>query len=335
MPLMPLKLAIVGAGHMADHFHLPALAKCLEILRGGAELSGVIDPDEGKRTGVMKRWRVARGYACVSEMLDEMRPDAALVLVPYRLNGQVALELMKHGIHMLMEKPPAMSKAQMNELRALAREKNCIVQVGYNRRHWPAMKTALEWIGESGQPIQHMRGTKHRTNRINEDYVFYTFSHVLDLLLSVGGEVVQMQTIRQHIPSTEAFNFFITLGFRDGAVAQATGMPHVSFNQEFYEFHTLDSTVAVDQRWGTEEPAMIWQSRGQHVVRRAEFSKGNERLETDGFTVQYSVFLHALLHGGRAWPSLDDCAPTIELAEALRAGRSWEADTGCPTPSAP
>jgi predicted dehydrogenase len=318
----PIQLALIGVGGQAHHSHLPAL----EIYRaqhpGTVECIAIVDPDMDRRQAAQYRFSTAQPFADIDQMLTTIYPDAALVLTPYWLNGEVAAAALEGGMHVFMEKPPGMSTDQLQRLIDLSLANDLIAQVGYNRRHWPALKLALEWLEESDQPLQYLRGTKHRTDRINEAYAFYTSSHVIDLLVAVGGEPAYMTNIRQPIPNTEAFNFFTTIHFCSGAVAHATGMPHVSYNQEIYEFHSLDSTVVVDQHWGhRDQPAAVRQYRGNEMMREEYLPKGEAWPRVDGYLGQLEVFFAALLGSGEAFPTVEDCAYTIALTEAIQHGK--------------
>jgi len=339
----PVKIALIGAGIIADVRHMPALMAHLKNHPHDGELLAVVEPDASRRENMQNKYRFPRAYSDIPAMLQEVKPDAVLVITPWWINGKVAAQVLAEGIHVFMEKPPGMSTEEVHLLVELAQKYGLVGQVGYNRRHWPALQKGLEWVRESGDPIQYMRGTKHRTNRINEHYTFYTSSHVIDFLLSVSGEPVAMHSIRQPIPgkqpmatgpihhpmpgTEQAFNFITTIQFKNGSVAHATGFPHVSFNQELYEFHTCDSTVIVDQNWGLDKPAVVRQYRKYELVRELFFSKGEETLYTDGYVGQLQVFFNALLRGGKPYPSFVDCVRTIELVEAIQHDKPWSVNT--------
>jgi predicted dehydrogenase len=158
-------------------------------------LYAVVDPDLDKGRALQRDFGFAVSFSDLDSMVAQERPDAALVLTPYWLNGQVSATVLEAGIHILTEKPPGMSAAQTRRLAALAAAGRLVAQIGYNRRHWPALQEGLAWMRASGQDIQYLRGTKHRTNRIHEDYAFYTSSHVIDTLLSIGGAATECRML--------------------------------------------------------------------------------------------------------------------------------------------
>lgn len=325
--MAPIQLAVVGAGGMAAFAHLPAIQAFQTASPGSVALVAVVDPDPDKREHFRRTYGFERSFASVTEMLVDVRPDAALTLTPYWLNAQVSAELLEAGVSVLMEKPPGMTREETMRLITLTECTGCFAQVGYNRRHWPALQLALAWLQEDSEPLQFLRGTKHRTGRIHEDYPFYTSSHVIDTLLAVGGEPVECFTCRTPIPGApEAWNFVSTIRFAGGWVAQSTALPHVSYNQEIYEFHTLASTIIVNQHWGTGTDAEVCQYRGETLARHVVMAKGTDHLRVNGFLGQLETFLAAVAGQGSAYPTVAQCLRTVELSESIRDGRLWRVE---------
>lgn len=100
-------------------------------------------------------------------------------------------------------------------------------------------------------------------------------------------------------------------------------------DREVYEFHSEDCTVIVDQHYyDREKSAEVRQYRHHELVREQSIYKKSEWARTDGFLGQLECFMGALLRGGRACPSIEDCVRTIELTEAVQHGLPWPAAGG-------
>src|SRR5690242_20624203 len=107
----PVRLAVIGVGHLgAIH------ARLLRQLPD-AELVAVVDPSADASTAVASELGVS-GLAEVSSLYG--RIDAAILAAPSRLHHQVALDLLAHGVHVLVEKPMTLSVADADELIAEA-----------------------------------------------------------------------------------------------------------------------------------------------------------------------------------------------------------------------
>ena len=102
------------------------------------------------------------GYTDFHDMLAE-KPDVVLISLPHNLHYTVALEALKAGCHILMEKPVVISMKEANGLIAAAKKANKTV-VPTESSYWlPVYRTARE-IVESGKLGRLLFGniTNHR-----------------------------------------------------------------------------------------------------------------------------------------------------------------------------
>jgi len=60
--------------------------------------------------------------------------DAAILAVPYHLHAPIAIDLLNNGIHVLVEKPMALSLAECNSMISVAEQSGAILTVGLIRR---------------------------------------------------------------------------------------------------------------------------------------------------------------------------------------------------------
>jgi predicted dehydrogenase len=96
------------------------------------------------------------------------------------------LQAVRHGKHVLVEKPGAINLAELSELENAARENRVLVRVGYNHRYHPAALKAQE-IFRSGAlgPIMFVRGRYGQGGRLG-----YEQEWRADPKLSGGGELI-------------------------------------------------------------------------------------------------------------------------------------------------
>ena len=322
----PIRLAVIGAGKMAESFHLPAIKRYQYENPGSLELVGVSDPVPERGRPLTEKFGCGKWYSETTEMLNAVKPDAAYVLVPYRTVGIVSSQVLGKGIHTFMEKPPGMTALETEHLASLAREKGLITIVGFNRRHQSAVKTARSWLENNGEPLQFIRGCKHRSGRIHEEYAMYTSIHSLDLILWFGGDITHMRQWREPIPNTSAYNFVVTFRFVSGALGMLTALPNVAYNQEVLELHTSAETAVIDTQFGHKELDHLYFRvfKGERLTEEKTFSLAEDRIVTEGFYGLTKSFLDALRGGPAPYPSVEDCVMTMRLAEAMQKGMGWE-----------
>jgi UDP-N-acetylglucosamine 3-dehydrogenase len=84
------------------------------------------------------------------EMLETEQLDAVTVVVPTRFHHKVGLDVLDHGVHLLIEKPIAMTIAEAEDLIRVANEKNLKLMVGHVERFNTAVLKLKELI-DSGR----------------------------------------------------------------------------------------------------------------------------------------------------------------------------------------
>jgi len=135
-----LRLAVVGAGRLGG-FHAQKLAAMDDV-----ELVAVVDPVAGRRNRVAVECGT-RAVADHRELLDEV--DAAVIAAPTRVHHSLGLDFLVRGIHVLMEKPLALSRAEADELVEAARRSGALLQVGHVERFNPAWLAALPHVANA------------------------------------------------------------------------------------------------------------------------------------------------------------------------------------------
>lgn len=137
-----IRLAIVGCGAVTRNYHLPAAS--LLSSQKEIEVTYLIDRDITKAKNLAKRFGVENYDADYKKCIDSA--DAAILAVPHSLHAPIAVELLKNGIHILCEKPLALTVEQALDMIEASRANNRRLAVGYYRRFIPAanlMKTLV------------------------------------------------------------------------------------------------------------------------------------------------------------------------------------------------
>ena len=96
-----------------------------------------------------------RPYTDYLEMLDLEKPDVLHICTPHSLHVPMALEALRRGVNVFMEKPAAISDEQFDQLLAAARESSAKVGVCFQNRFNPTTKAMRRLLaeGDSGQAL--------------------------------------------------------------------------------------------------------------------------------------------------------------------------------------
>jgi len=132
-PIAP-RLAILGCGAVTELRYLPALA----TLRLKPAL--LVDLDRERAMALARRCGATRVADDYRPWLDEL--DAVIVALPHSLHAPVSIDLLEHGVHVLVEKPLAVSAEESKAVLAAAERSDAVLAVGFMRRH----SDAAQWL---------------------------------------------------------------------------------------------------------------------------------------------------------------------------------------------
>lgn len=143
----PYQFAIVGAGWRAEFFYRIAAA-----LPERFRITGCVVRDAAKGRAVEERWGL-RTYRSPEALLDVERPEFWVGSVSYAANFDVNMQLVRTGLPVLTETPPAATLEQMRELWRKVRERGARVQVAeqFHRQPLHAARLALIRSGRLGR----------------------------------------------------------------------------------------------------------------------------------------------------------------------------------------
>lgn len=140
-----LRVGIIGIGLYATAAHVPQLRNT-----GRAEIVAISRRNPERLAFSQQQLGVADGYTDWREMLARADLDAVVVSTPHHLHAEQGLAALAKGLHVLMEKPLALTATDARKLIDASEQANCVLMVGYNRRFlgmWRSVKGILDANG--------------------------------------------------------------------------------------------------------------------------------------------------------------------------------------------
>jgi predicted dehydrogenase len=104
--IMPLKIAISGAGYIAD-IHAQAIKH-----QAGAELVAVVEKFSEKSAAFAQKFKIKRQYATVEDLLQAGEVDALIICTPNFLHAPQSIAALGGGLHVMVEKPMALNATE-------------------------------------------------------------------------------------------------------------------------------------------------------------------------------------------------------------------------------
>ena len=119
----PLRLGIAGLSH--SHLH----EVLVRLDRGDFQIVGVAERDAALRekTPLRKKVDPSLFYENLEEMLDKSQPEAVIVYEPIYDHLRVVQACAPRGIHVMVEKPLAVSMKHANRMAELARKNGILL----------------------------------------------------------------------------------------------------------------------------------------------------------------------------------------------------------------
>lgn len=168
------RIAVIGVGHLG-RLHAQLLAK-----RDDVELVGVVDA-AAEQAGAVAAACGTTAWPSVEPLMG--RIDGAVIATPTRSHAAVALPLIEAGVHLLVEKPLAISADEAATLVAAAQRRGVCLQVGHVERFNPAW-TAVETRLADPKFIEASRTSGHKFRSTDIGVVLDLMIHDLDLVLA-------------------------------------------------------------------------------------------------------------------------------------------------------
>jgi len=133
------RICIVGASHHASLRIYPYIGAA------GAQIVGVCDLDEGKASNNASLFG-GRPYSDLTRMLEFEKPDGVIVSIGPEQHAELAPIIMRRGISVYTEKPPASTTGTAFEVAQVSNETGILCTTAFEKRYADAYSRAREWI---------------------------------------------------------------------------------------------------------------------------------------------------------------------------------------------
>jgi predicted dehydrogenase len=220
------KFLLAGCGNIGQR-HAALIAACAELL-------AVCDPDEKKLKSFSSQY-ACYGYTSFDEMLRQ-HPDAEVLVIctPNGLHASEAIAALKAGLHVLCEKPMALSVADAKRMIVAAKKAGKHLMVVKQNRFNSSVLALKKLIDKNkigqiysiqlnclwNRPASYYRNSTWRgTRNLDGGILFTQFSHFIDLMYwffgpikSAKGNISNVAHANIEIEDTAVFTFVTQSG---------------------------------------------------------------------------------------------------------------------------
>jgi predicted dehydrogenase len=295
-----LRTAVIGVGYLG-RFHAQKYAQL-----GGSQLVAVVDANAEAAQRVAAELAV-EAVIDYRSILD--RVDAISIAVPTPLHHTVACAALDRGIHVLVEKPIAMTVEEAREMVALADRRGCVLQVGHLERFNPAIVAAAGRL-QTPRFVESHRLAPFKQRGTDVSVVLDLMIHDIDLIQELVGEPIEnIDAVGAQVFSGEIDIVNARIRFRGGCVANTTAS-RVSLKQERkIRIFQDDAYLSIDMQ--QKILTVIRKKNAAPVESVAQVSIEEESFEQgDALRDEIAAFLKAIR---------DRTAPVVTGEHGLRA----------------
>ena len=210
---MTVRIGVIGVGYLGQH-HERIYSELENV-----ELTAVVDIDKKKADAFAEKYG-CKAYYDYKYILNEV--DAVSIVTPTTTHYSIALDCIKAGKDILIEKPITMNVKEAEKLINEAEKRDCIIQVGHLERYNPAVLAASEMI-KKPLFIESERLSPFLGRGTDVDVTLDLMIHDIDIILSlISSPVKDIRAVGAKVLTDKIDVAKAWLAFENGCIALAT-----------------------------------------------------------------------------------------------------------------
>ncbi len=314
-----VKVALIGAGGMANGVHYPSLAAFDDV-----EMVGLCDLVEDKLNETADKFGIEKRYTNYQQMIEETNPDGVYVLMPPHHLFDVAISVLSQGINLFIEKPPGVTVEQTRQMAIAADANNVLAMAGFNRRYIPLMLKCKEMVNERGDMLhcvstfyKHHFGGPYYKGAI--DVLTCDAIHAVDTMRWMAGSDVQdvVGDVRYQCEETYANAFNALCRFENQCSGVLLTNWCIGKRVHTFEMHAKGISAFID----CNSVATVYADNSEEgtVLDAMDVAGSEENRVFYGFEGQARHFIDCVKNSTDPDSSMDDAVKTMELVADIYA----------------
>ncbi|WP_374079904.1 bi-domain-containing oxidoreductase [Bdellovibrio bacteriovorus] len=225
-------LAVLGAGGFAKGMHLPNISKLSKMYA----LKAVVSRTGHNAMATAKQFNAEYSSSDARDVLKDEGVRAVIISTRHDLHAKMAVDALKAGKHVLLEKPLAISRDDFQLVKNYFNEvkETPVLLTGFNRRFSPYMQKVKQLLEKRTNPM--IINYKMNAGYLPKDHWTLGLEgggrnigeacHIYDVFTFLTGEEVVDCSVQSISPKTGHYsnrdNFVATFKFKEGSVATLT-----------------------------------------------------------------------------------------------------------------
>lgn len=241
---------IIGAGNFTKMTMLPVLKNAnIKYIASARGVNG---------TALAKQYNIQQSTTDYKSILQDEEVDQIIITTRHNTHANMVVEALQNGKHAFVEKPLALTQAELENIIEAYQTNNSVVNVGFNRRFSPHSQKIKSLLNK--QAPKNMIATMNagfipsdvwvHDMEIGGGRIIGEACHFIDLLTYFSGSLVQsvcMSALGQH-PAENTDNASILLRFENGdqGVIHYFANGNKAYSKERVEIYSEEKTLILD-----------------------------------------------------------------------------------------
>lgn len=108
-------------------------------------LVAVASRSKQKAQAYANQWEIPLAFGGYAQLLESGKIDAVYISLPNHLHAEWSIRALNAGIHVLCEKPMALTLEEVDAMITISKKTGCVLAEAFMYRHHPQTKIAGEW----------------------------------------------------------------------------------------------------------------------------------------------------------------------------------------------
>ncbi|MBN9391101.1 MAG: Gfo/Idh/MocA family oxidoreductase [Chloroflexi bacterium] len=313
-----IKVGVIGVGNMGER-HCRVYSTLPHV-----QLVGVSDLSESRGRQIQEKYEV-QYFQDFKKLLQLVDVVSLATTTPGHY--PLGMECLRHGKHLLVEKPLALTVQQAQELVATAHAENLLLMVGHIERYNPAFKELQSLLAshQSEEPVAMniRRLSPFDGSQTDVDVVSDLMIHDLDMVLKMTGRVPDaIETFGRSVFTKTVDHAVATLYYKDGPVVTLTASRvtqqkiraiEVTTSESYIETDLLHKNLSIHRRFVPH-----YSNRGNPSYRQEDFIERIFVPSTEPLQLELADFIQSIRKSTTPQVSGSDGLAALVLALEIR-----------------
>lgn len=224
-----IRLGIVSAGAIVAR-----VMKDMHLLEN-VEVTAIAARDLQRAQAAAEEYRIPHAYGSYQELAESSEVDLAYIATPHNFHAEQAMLMMRHGKHVICEKPMTINPTEVQRMIDCARENNVFLMEAMWTRFQPCIRQLMQLLREGvigevknifGEFSWSCEGNYDPSSRLFDpalaggallDLGVYPLLFCMQVL---GSEPETIQSLCRKTPEGVDMNTSVQMQYSSGAIAQ-------------------------------------------------------------------------------------------------------------------